>query len=81
MKQSIDDILFDYFYTHPEKNVDDVIKVAQTAYASATKQIVPAYKARLIDDLDGIPDDYDTKYSQVKRKEYHDESTFEGEYE
>lgn len=74
-KRSIDAILFDYFYSHPEKGVDDILEIANTEYGKARREIIPVYKPRIIEGLGNISDEFNTKRSRVQRKTLKDEST------
>lgn len=77
---NIEDILYHYFYKHPLKTLDDVISIAKRAEYKAKRERIPVYKARKIENLNGIPDEYESSTAVIRHQEYKDESTFEDDY-
>lgn len=76
-KNKIEQQLFDYFYSHPQKDVNDLMEIAKQEYQKASEQIVPVYKPRTISNLKEIPDEYITQQKKVREKRRHqDESTY-----
>lgn len=74
-EKSIENALFDYFYNHPEKDVDDLLDIADQAYAKAQVEIVPAFKPRIVESLESVSDEFDSRRTFVRKKEVKDEST------
>lgn len=76
-KSKIEQQIFDYFYSHPQKDVTDLMKIAEQEYQKVSEQIIPAYKPRTINSLKEIPDEYMAQQKKVKEKRQHkDESTY-----
>lgn len=78
--KELKDILFEYFYSHPGKEVEEVTNLAVAAKQEASVQVIPQYKPRKIEDLGGVPDEYDVERKKAEAKVYKDESTF-GDFE
>lgn len=77
----LQEVLYNYFYTHPGKEIEDITELAVTAKEQADGEIIPTYKPRQIEDLSAVPDEYDVERKNPERKVYEDESTFNGRYE
>lgn len=73
----IEDVLFDYFYHNPSKDIDDLMILANTAYEKSRREVIPVYKPRKIEDLNGVSDEYDANSKVIIRERYQDESTFD----
>lgn len=78
----LQEILCNYFYTHPGTEIEDITEMAAIAKEQADGEIIPTYKPRKIEDLNAVPDEYDVERKSPEKKVYEDESTFNaGGYE
>lgn len=75
--------LYKYFYNHPALSMDDFLVIAQNAYTKARRAVIPVYQPKQVKLLEN-KEDIDNTFDQnkiVKREVFHDESTFDDEYD
>lgn len=75
--------LYKYFYNHPALSMDDFLVIAQNAYSKARRAVIPVYQPKEVKLLKN-EEDIDSTFDQskiVKREVFHDESTFDDDYE
>ncbi len=75
-KNNFENQLVKFFYKNPGISIDEVMDIVKNAKEKATKQVIPVYQVRHIDNNTLASDEYTLNTKVVKKEIYKDQSTF-----